>query len=117
MIEKRMKELAKRAKIDASKQEKKEGKELSKKINKDVEFTVYAPEAKNVYLAGEFNQWDTRSLPMKKDKEGKWNTTLKLASGRYEYKIFADRTWVENIPDVEAASNHFGTRNLVIWVK
>ncbi len=55
MNEKRMKELIKSAKKDASGQAKKGGKELSKKIDKGVAFTIYAPEATEVCLAGEFN--------------------------------------------------------------
>jgi len=37
---------------------------------KEVEFSLYAPEAREVFLAGEFNQWNARSLAMKKDDEG-----------------------------------------------
>ena len=32
-----------------------------------------------VFLAGEFNSWDTGSLLMKKNKEGVWKTSVKLA--------------------------------------
>lgn len=33
-------------------------------------FELSAPEANQVYLAGDFNNWDTAGLPMKKDKNG-----------------------------------------------
>ena len=87
------------------------------KEEKNIEFTFYAPEAMGVFLAGEFNNWDTRSLPMKKDKGGVWKVKIKLLPGRYEYKLFADHTWVENLPDAEVSSNPFGTQNFVTWVK
>lgn len=83
---------------------------------REVEIIFYAPEAKEVFLAGEFNQWDTESLPMKKDGDGVWKYKMVLASGHYEYKIFADGSWVENIRGPEVASNPFGTQNLVIAV-
>ena len=76
----------------------KDEKEASKKGKKNVEITFRAPEAKEVYLAGEFNDWSTKSLPMKKDKNADWNTKIKLLPGRYEYKFFADSVWVEDIP-------------------
>jgi 1,4-alpha-glucan branching enzyme len=88
-----------------------------KKTYKDVEFSFYFPEAMNVYVAGEFNGWDTQSLPMRKDKDGVWRSKIKLLPGRYEYKLLADNTWVENLPDAETVSNPFGTQNFIISVK
>jgi 5'-AMP-activated protein kinase regulatory beta subunit len=87
------------------------------KEEKNVEFTFYAPEATEVFLAGEFNSWDTQSVPMKKDKGGVWKAKIKLFPGRYEYKLYADNTWVENLPNAELSSNLFGTQNFVAWVK
>jgi 1,4-alpha-glucan branching enzyme len=95
----------------------KEMKEAPKKTDKHVEFTLHAPEAKEVYLAGEFNHWNNQSLPMKKDKAGVWKTEIKLLPGRYEYKFFADLAWVEDIPGAELIPNPFGTQNLVISIK
>ncbi len=92
-------------------------KEASKKVNRRVEFNFHAPEAKEVYLTGEFNHWVTHSLPMKKDKDGIWKTEIKLPPGRYEYKYFADSAWVEDIPGAELIPNPFGTQNVVISVK
>jgi len=99
------------------KQKEKSGRRVQKEIGKSVEFTFHASEAMEVYLAGEFNQWDNSSLPMKKDTEGIWKTTVKLPPGRFEYKLFVDNIWVENIPGVEMAPNPFGTNNFVLWVK
>ena len=100
---------------------KSEGKSVTKKreksIEKTVEFTYSAPEAKDVFLAGEFNQWDMDSLPMKQDKKGVWKIKIKLPPGRYEYKFFADDAWVEDLPDAELSFNPFGTQNFVTWVK
>lgn len=88
-----------------------------------MEFHFHVPEVMEVYLTGEFNQWDTCSLPMKKDKDGIWKTKIKLPPGRYEYKLFADDEWFEDIacdvriegtsvlgtPGAEQVSNPFGT--------
>jgi 1,4-alpha-glucan branching enzyme len=84
--------------------------------NREVDIIFYAPEAKEVFLAGEFNQWDTRSLPMTKDKNGVWKQMIKLTPGHYEYKIFVDGVWFEDIKGSEVVSNPFGTQNLVIEV-
>ena len=87
------------------------------KREKTVEFTFHAPRARQVFLAGEFNHWDTQSLPLKKDKSGVWKVKIKLPPGRYEYKFFADSVWVESLPGAEKSSNPFGTQNFVTWVK
>jgi 1,4-alpha-glucan branching enzyme len=73
----------------------KRGKETHKESSRDVAFTFHAPEATEVFLAGGFNNWDTSSLPMKKDKDGVWKTTVKLLPGRYEYKTDLLATFVE----------------------
>ncbi len=85
-------------------------------IEKPVEFTFLAPEAREVFLAGEFNGWDTQSLPMKKSKGGIWKAKVKLSPGRHEYKFFADNVWVESLPGVEQVYNPLGTRNFIAWV-
>ena len=87
-----------------------------KKGKTTVEFTFCAPEAKTVFLAGEFNHWDTQALPMNKDRDGIWRAKVELPSGRHEYKLFADNAWVEDIPDAERIPNPFGTQNFVIGI-
>jgi 1,4-alpha-glucan branching enzyme len=88
-----------------------------KKTYKNVEISLYFPEAMSVYVAGEFNGWDTQSLPMKKDKDGVWRSKIKLLPGRHEYKLFADNGWIENLPGAETIPNPFGTQNFIISVK
>jgi 1,4-alpha-glucan branching enzyme len=82
-----------------------------------IEFTFRAPEAKKVYIAGTFNDWNAKSMPMKKGKDGTWRIMVKLSPGRYEYKYFVDGTWAQDIPGAELAPNSFGTNNCVISVE
>ncbi len=96
--------------------DRKKGKETQKESGRDVEFSFHAPEVTEVFLAAEFNGWDTSSLLMKQDRDGVWKTTVKLLPGRYEYKFYADNVWVEDLPAAELVSNPFGTKNFVIWV-
>ena len=82
-----------------------------------LEFTFRAPEAKKIFIAGTFNDWNTKLMPMKKGKDGIWRIVIKLPHGRYEYKYFVDGTWAQDIPGVELVPNHFGTNNCVIDVE
>jgi 1,4-alpha-glucan branching enzyme len=92
-------------------------KETTKKNEKRVEFGLFAPEAKEVFLTGEFNQWDIRSVPMKRGKDGNWKVRTSLPPGRYEYKFVADNHWVEDFAGEELAANTFGTQNLIVRVE
>ncbi len=81
-----------------------------------VELSLWAPDAKEVFLAGEFNQWDTQSMPMKRGNDGNWKVKMNLPTGRYEYKFFLDNRWVEDISSAELVPNRFGTQNCVLSV-
>ena len=78
------------------------------------EFTFGAPEAKKVCIAGTFNDWNTKSMPMKKGKDGTWRIMVKLSPGRHEYKYFVDGTWEQDISGAKLVPNPFGTYNGVI---
>ena len=56
-----------------------------------------APDAKAVFLVGEFNNWDTKATPMKKLKDGSFTVTIDLESGReYQYRYLIDGITWEN---------------------
>lgn len=82
----------------------------------EIEFTLHAPQACSIFLAGTFNNWKTNSLPLKKGSDGIWRIRIKMAPGRYEYKFFVDGEWSQDISDSEAVANPFGTQNKVISI-
>lgn len=50
-----------------------------------------------VSLVGDFNDWDTRALPLKRLPNGNWETTLSLDAGReYLFRYFMDGQRWEN---------------------
>ncbi|MEM4721118.1 MAG: isoamylase early set domain-containing protein [Candidatus Methanomethylicaceae archaeon] len=80
---------------------------------KQTKFSLLAPEAKGVSLAGTFNQWDPSTYPMKKDKKGMWKISLPLSPGRYEYRFFVDGEWQTDPNCSTCVENPFGTLNCV----
>jgi len=78
-----------------------------------IKFEFSAPEAKDVSLAGSFNQWNTQSNPMKKDKKGVWKATLSLEPGSYEYRFFVDGKWENDPSCASCVINEFGGKNCV----
>jgi 1,4-alpha-glucan branching enzyme len=82
-------------------------------VDKQVEFSLRRPQATSVALAGSFNGWDPKRTPLRKNGEGIWGTTLKLAPGRYEYRFVADGEWLSDPTSGESVPNDFGSTNSV----
>jgi 1,4-alpha-glucan branching enzyme len=86
----------------------------SKESNtKRVRFSLQAPEAESVSLAGDFNGWDVNSLPMKRDTKGGWKANVDLEPGRYEYRFCVDGSCQDDPNTSETVGNPFGTRNCI----
>jgi 1,4-alpha-glucan branching enzyme len=85
-----------------------------KKLGFRAEFEYYAPEAKKVQLAGNFNKWKPED--MRKERDGKWRVSLDLPSGRYEYRYLVDGSWQNDQRPVECVPNTFGSWNCVIEI-
>jgi 1,4-alpha-glucan branching enzyme len=84
---------------------------------KATEFKLYAPAAKKVFLAGSFNNWNTKKLAAKKDSKGSWSVTTSLKPGRHEYKFFVDGSWVNDPGCSACVPNAFGSHNCVREIK
>jgi 1,4-alpha-glucan branching enzyme len=59
----------------------KPGKTASRKAVPSVEFEVHAPEAGEVYLVGDFNDWNSEDYRMRRFKDGSWKKKVKLKPG------------------------------------
>ena len=80
---------------------------------KKVQFEFSAPEAREAFVAGEFNNWDGRANPLKKEKNGMWKLTLPLMPGRYEYRFLTDGNWENDRSCSGCVPNKFGSVNCV----
>jgi len=90
-----------------------------KKTIPSTEFTLYAPNVKEVYLAGDFNNWqpDAKDYRLRKFKGDIWKKMLKLKPGRYEYQFVVDGQWWCDPENDKRATNPYCTENSVIEVK
>lgn len=71
--------------------------------------------ANQIFLTGEFNEWDEHSLPMKQDRDGVWRKSLDLPSGRnYEFRYIIDGQWQIDFHADFFSSNIFVAQNSVI---
>lgn len=83
---------------------------------KTVTFEYFAPSAKKVYVAGNFNSWKLDGLPLKKDRSGRWSAELELPPGSYEYRFLVDGNWQNEQKPVEYRPNEFGSANCLLKV-
>jgi 1,4-alpha-glucan branching enzyme len=81
-----------------------------------IRLELYAPRAREVLVAGTFNNWQPIAATPQPAEEGKWGRELQLAPGKYEYLFVVDGQW---LPDPVAASyvpNPFGGRNSLLEI-
>ena len=57
-----------------------------------VDFFCHAPNAKAVYLCGDFNEWDPAALPMDRMPDGGWVVRVPLSHGYHQYYFVVDGT-------------------------
>jgi 1,4-alpha-glucan branching enzyme len=80
---------------------------------KKISFSLVAPQAGCVSLAGDFNDWNPASHPMKKDKKGIWKISVSLPPGTYQYNFYVDGEWKNDPNCTGHVPNPFGTLNSV----
>jgi len=78
-----------------------------------IAFSFEATTADEVILMGDFNNWNPKKHPMKKDENGKWTKAVILPPGQYEYKFLVDGKWKEDPQNDRICPNNLGTYNNV----
>ena len=87
-------------------------------INDAIVFVTLYPRAKNVQIAGDFNNWQPQETPMQKvGDSGVWQTKLKLPAGRYRYRLVVDGQWQQDPYNELTEVNPFGEYNSVVEIK
>jgi chromosome partitioning protein len=82
-----------------------------------ITFSVYAPDAKEVFLVGDFNNWKTdNSNRLIKKENGLWVKDVHLKRGRYHYKFVVDGQWLEDPNNPKKERNNFGGYNSLIEI-
>jgi serine protease AprX len=62
-----------------------------------VVFSFHDDAAGGVSLVGDFNGWDEKATPMRRDANGTWNVALESpAPGIYRYKLVVDGRWISD---------------------
>lgn len=83
---------------------------------RSVTIECVAPAARDVCLAGTFNDWQPRATPMARQRNGRWIASVLLRPGAHEYRLVVDGQWQEDPMAQRFAPNPFGGRNSIIEV-
>ena len=83
----------------------------------NISFALRKPDAKQVSLCGEFNEWSPSATPMKRNNDGHWETSVALAPGRYQYKFVVDGQWLPDPGAQNNVPNQYGSLNSVLEVR
>jgi hypothetical protein len=88
-----------------------------KQVGNEVIFAAKFDNARNVQIAGDFNNWSPVQTPMKSaGRAGDWKTQVALRPGRYRYRFVVDGRWTTDPANTYVESNQFGELNNVVEV-
>lgn len=76
-------------------------------------FTLQAPGAAAVLLAGSFTDWEQHSIPLRRDSNGTWTIAVRLQPGKHEYLFIVDGAWCCDPDCTLRVPNPFGTENML----
>ena len=86
------------------------------RVDGEVEFSFFRLGVRQVFLGGESNDWNTSTLPMRREPDGWWRCRLRLAPGTYRFRYLADRQWYLDYAAFGVERDSLGMWNSVVWV-
>ena len=78
-----------------------------------VEFRFYRPDAKQVHLAGDFNDWRQAPLPMVRTSDGYWSASVRLPAGEFRFRYCADGVWFADYAAFGVEPTRFGLESVL----
>lgn len=66
------------------------------------------PEAKEVYLSGDFNNWSQDESSAMLNDNGSWHKRISLKEGHYRYRLIVDGKWVADPRNPNMERNPYG---------
>jgi chromosome partitioning protein len=84
-------------------------------------FVAHFPNAKNVAIAGDFNNWTPARMtedrqPGKTESDDTFRALVALKPGRYRYRLVVDGRWQSDPHNIHAEANPFGELDSVVEV-
>jgi len=77
------------------------------------EFTFFRPNAENVFLSGDFNDWREGELAMSYEGDGNWRARMRLPGGEFKFRYCADGVWYTDFAAFGVEPGQFGLDSVV----
>ena len=74
------------------------------------------PDASEIQLAGDFNDWMPHTTPMRRLTNGDFECRLRLPKGRYRYRLVVDGRWLHDVHNPVIETNEYGELNSVVEI-
>jgi chromosome partitioning protein len=83
--------------------------------NQGLRFRLLAPEANEVRVAGDFNNWQPdEAAHLDFDGHGIWSAVLPLKPGTYQYRFIVDGRWMEDPHNPQTVDTVYGVKNSLV---
>ncbi|MBF0619924.1 MAG: AAA family ATPase [Candidatus Omnitrophica bacterium] len=79
-------------------------------------FSLWAPEAKSVYLSGSFNEWAIDEACRMTRRGDAWELKIPLSEGQHKYQFVVDGRWQPDPVNDNREANGFGDMNSILEV-
>ncbi|MBU1125816.1 MAG: AAA family ATPase, partial [Candidatus Omnitrophica bacterium] len=83
---------------------------------KEITFSLAAPEAREVFVAGDFNGWEVSDASRMTKDNGTWQKRVSLNNGKYRYRFVVDGQWIDDTNNPTKETNPFGTMDSLVEV-
>lgn len=83
----------------------------------EVVFTYNSAQAKEVYVAGDFNNWRLDDTSRMEQENGTFRKRIKLRPGRYRYRFVVDGQWIDDPNNQSKEMNPYGQMDSLLEVK
>ncbi len=80
-------------------------------------FSIAAPDAKEVFITGDFNNWELSDKNKMELTEDGWIKELALPQGRHRYRFVMDGKWIEDPNNALKEVNPYGEMDSLIEVE
>jgi 1,4-alpha-glucan branching enzyme len=88
----------------------------AKDQRKKVSFSLTMPSARQVSVAGTFNDWDSQKDLLKQNETDRWSIVMSLSPGIYEYRFVVDGVWTADPMNRNRRRNIYGGENCIVEV-
>ncbi|MDP2904948.1 MAG: AAA family ATPase [Candidatus Omnitrophota bacterium] len=79
-------------------------------------FSISAPDAQEVHVVGDFNDWKLDDSSLMARDNGVWSKNLPLKSGKYRYRFVIDGKWTEDSNNPVKETNPYGSVDSLIEI-